>query len=195
MRTLCQLYSLADPLAFLQETAWKKVNWKTFVNTKIVAQHESEMRKKALTNWKLRFLNIQMTGLSGRPHPILSGVLTSHEAVKSRAHVKMLAGDYLCYATLAIERGSDPQCRLCPSTTGRPAPSEDIIHILTRCRGTEDTRWRMVPELLNTVAKFFPSNAILSQHDHQVLTQFILDCSSPNLPTSTRIDPNHLNLN
>ena len=109
--------------------------------------------------------------------------------------MKMLAGDYLCYATLAIERGGDPQCRLCSSTTGCPAPSEDIIHILTRCRGTEETRGRLIPELLKTVSKFFPSNAILSQHDHQALTQFILDCSSPNLPTSTRIDPNHPKIN
>ena len=194
VRNLCLLYNLPDPLALMQETAWKKDKWKTLVNTTIMTQHESKMRKEARTNRKLGFLNIELTGLSGRPHPILSGILTSHEVLKSRAHVKMLAGDYLCYATLAIERGGDPQCRLCTSSTGQPAPSEDITHILTRCRGTEDTRGRIIPELLNTVVKFFPSNAILSQHDHHTLTQFILDCSSPNLPTSTRIDPNHPNI-
>ena len=109
VRILCQMYDLPDPLALMKEAVWKKEKWKTLVNTKIITQHEKQMRQKALTNWKLGFLNIQMTGLSGRPHPILSDVLTSHEALKSRPHVKMLSGDKLCYATLAIERGGDPQ--------------------------------------------------------------------------------------
>jgi hypothetical protein len=103
------MYDLPDPLALMKEAVWKKEKWKTLVNTKIITQHEKQMRQKALTNWKLGFINIQMTGLSGRPHPILSDVLTSHEALKSRPHVKMLSGDKLCYATLAIERGGDPQ--------------------------------------------------------------------------------------
>ena len=51
----------------------------------------------------------------------------------------------------------------------------------------------MIPEMLNTVAKSFPTNMILDKHDHLTLSQFILDCSSPNLPTETRIDPNHRN--
>jgi hypothetical protein len=48
----------------MQETVWKKEKWKTLVNTKIVTQHETQMRKKTLTNWKLEFLNIQMACLA-----------------------------------------------------------------------------------------------------------------------------------
>ena len=102
----------------------------------------------------------------------------------------MLSGDYLCYATLAKERGSDPQCKICPSSSLSPAPKEDIIHILTRCRGTEEIRHRIIPEQLNAVLAINPLNDILQKHDHLTLTQFILDCFSPNLPNSIRIAPN-----
>ena len=103
----------------------------------------------------------------------------------------MLSGDYLCFATLAIDRGSDPQCRLCLVDSNTPAPIEDTVHILTRCRGTADTRNRLMPDLLNTVHKFFPNNKILEHTDHLTLTQFILDCSSLNLPSLIRIEPSH----
>jgi hypothetical protein len=79
-------------------------------------------------------------------------------------------------------RGTDPQCRLCPDTLSCLPPCEDIQHVLTKCRGTADVRTKMIPELLNTVAKFFPLNMILDCHDHLTLSQFILDCSSPNPP-------------
>ena len=70
------------------------------------------------------------------------------------------------HAILAKERGTDPRCRICSSTTYLPAPTEDIIHILTHCRGTADTRQRMIPNLLNTVHMFFPDNQILQKQDH-----------------------------
>ena len=101
----------------------------------------------------------------------------------------MLAGDYMCFNTLALERGSDPQCKLCLPGSDIPAPSEDIIHILTSCRGTADMRSRIFRELLNVVYKFFPTFTILDTRDEHTLTQFILDCCSPNLPILTRLDP------
>ena len=103
----------------------------------------------------------------------------------------MLAGDYLCFATLAKERGTDAECRLCRTSVDSRAPTENIIHILTLCRGTADTRQRLFADLLNTVLWYFPDNQILQQQDHQTLTQFILDCSSPNLSNLTRINPCH----
>ena len=102
----------------------------------------------------------------------------------------MLSGDYLCSTTLAKERGSDAQCKICPSSSLSPAPEEDIIHILTRCRYTAEIRQRIIPELLNAVLAINPSNDIPQKHDHLTLTQFILDCFSPNLPNSIRIAPN-----
>ena len=193
VRILCQTYQLPDPLTLMQGDPWPKEKWKTLINTRITVYHETVLRRKALGNWKLSFLNVQLTGLTGRHHPVLSGLFTTHDVSRLRPHVKMLAGDYTCYATLAIERGTDPQCRLCPATLSCPPPSEDIQHVLLRCRGTADVRTKMIPELLNTVAKFFPRNKILDHHDHLTMIQFILDCSSPNLPSTTRIDPNHIN--
>ena len=149
------------------------------------------MRSNALGNFKLEYLNVQASGLSGRPHPVLSWVMTTRDVAISRPHIKMLAGDYMCYANLAHDRGLDPQCRVCQVLHHHPAPTENLMHLLTRCRATADTRDRIMPELINTVAKYFPSNRILFGPNHSILTQFILDCSSLNLPTNTRVPPIH----
>ena len=190
LRILCTIYQLPDPLQLLDGSLWSKQRWKDHTQEKVLAYHEAILRKKALSNSKLRFLNVQLSGLSGRIHPTLSGINTTQDVVRSRQHIKMLSGDYLCYATLAKERGSDPQCKICPSSSLSPAPKEDIIHILTRCRGTAEIRQRIIPELLNAVLAINPLNDILQKHDHLTLTQFILDCFSPNLPNSIRIAPN-----
>ena len=189
VRILCETYHIPDPLAFLQGALLSKETWKTMVQTKITVHQETNMRRKALSNWKLNFLNIQLSGLTGRIHPILFGIKTTQDAKHARPHIKMLAGDYMCFNTLALERGSDPQCKLCLPGSDMPAPSEDIIHILTSCRGTADVRSRILPELLNVVDKFFPTCTILDTRDEHTLTQSILDCSSPNLPILTRLDP------
>ena len=80
---------------------------------------------------------------------------------------------------------NSPACLLCD------CPLDSIEHILAICRATADTRNRLLPELLNTVAKVQPLCAILDcYNDPAITTQFILDCSSPNLPESFRI-PSH----
>ena len=150
--------------------------------TAIVAYYEKTWRLKAATNSKLKFLNVQATGLTGRPHPVLSGILTTQEVTRSRVHVKMLAGDYPCYSYLASDRGQDESCRLC---------KEDMVHLLTLCRGTADTRARLTPVLLNTISQRFPTNGILDKPNHSQLTQLILDPTSLNLPMTIRIPPNH----
>jgi hypothetical protein len=48
-----------------------------------------------------------------------------------------------------------------------------------------------MPEVLNTVLKLFSSDKILENHEHRTMPQLILDCSSLNLSSTTRIDPNH----
>jgi hypothetical protein len=107
---------------------------------------------------------------------------------------KMLSGDYLCYicyAKLPCDRCVDPHCCVCKAHSHHPAPGEDLVHLLTRCRATADTRDRIMPVLINTVAQYFPSNGLLSNPNHGSLTQFILDCSSLDLPTNIRIHPSH----
>ena len=127
---------------------------------------------------------MQCTGLSGRIHPALSWVCSTKDVEKIRVSLKMLAGDYLCSANLARDRGQDPSCLLCKEF------EEDLCHLLTTCRATASTRTRLLPDLLNIVAVFFPSNALLNMHSLVLLTQFILDPTSLNLPNNMRIQPN-----
>ena len=110
-----------------------------------------------------------------------------------RPHLKMLSGDYLCFAYLASDRGLDPSCRLCQSLSHLPVPSEDLEHLLARCKATGETRNRYLPEVLNTVAKYFPTSKILNNTNTDILTQFLLDCSSLNLSQDFRIPNNHPN--
>ena len=131
------------------------------------------MRKKALSKWKLDFLNIQLSGLTGRIHPILFGIHATQDAKHARPHVKILAADYMCFSTLAIEWDSDTQCKLCYPGTAILSPSEDITHILTSCIATADVRKRILPKLLNIISKFFPPISILDSGHLQSNLYFI----------------------
>lgn len=192
IKLLFRLYSLPDPLTLISSSPWPKERWKVVTKTAIVAFYEETWRQKAATNSKLEFLNVQVTGLTGRPHPVLSGILTTQEVTRSRVHVKMLAGDYPCFAYLSSDRGQDASCPLCKHVDPhQPAAVEDMVHLLTRCRGTADTRTRLTPVLLNVISKHFPTNSILEQPNHVHLTQLILDPTSLNLPMTIRLAPNH----
>ena len=196
LRIIFQLYNLPDPLILLSSNLWPKERWKTHTKIAVTSYYEAIWRQKAASNYKLEFLNVQISGLSGKPHPILSWVLTAQDALKIRIHIKMLAGDYLCYAYLARDRNSSPHCRLCQSLTSspNPVPTEDMVHLLTRCRATTDTRTRILPDLLNIVRQYFPENKLPDSPSHYILTQFILDCTSLNLPQTVRISPSHPDL-
>ena len=191
VRIILQLYNLPDPLLLLDTLPWSKERWQQHTKAVVTSHHESILREKAGSNLKLSYLNVQATGLSGRTHPVLSWLLTSRDVALIRPHLRMLAGDYQCYAYLSHDRGLEPHCRLCKTISNNPAPAEDLAHVLTRCRATSDIRNKYIPDLFNTVASFLPSNRLLSSTTHEHLTQFILDCSSLNLPISMRIPPNH----
>jgi hypothetical protein len=92
LRLLFQIYHLPDPLTLLSSPLWPKETWKILIKTTITAFYEAIWREKASRNSKLFFLNVQVTGLAGRPHPVLSGGMSTQEVVRSRIHVKMLSG-------------------------------------------------------------------------------------------------------
>ena len=190
IRIIFQLYGLPDPLLLLDDQPWPKDRWNSHTKTLVTAYHETAWREKALSNYKLQYLNVQCTGLSGRPHPVLLWVQTTQDVAIVRPLIKMLCGDYLCYDYLSHDRGIDSHCRLCSSYT-HTAPVENIEHILTQCKATRDTRQKRLVVLLNTVAYPYSSNRLLSNPSSVHLTQFILDCSSLNLPTDTRVSPDH----
>ena len=192
LRLLFQLYDLPDPLALMSSNPWPKETWKLTTKTAVTVYHERKWRELAAGNSKLSFFNVQTLGLSGRPHSVLSNILTTQEVPRSRVHLKMLAGDYPCHAYLGSDQAKDDTCPLCQSLfPDQPAPIEDMVHLLTRCRATTDTRGRFTPELLNKISKFFPNNPIVDLPNQTHLTQLILDPTSLNLPPTIRISPGH----
>ena len=191
VRTIFLLYSLPNPLELLSTTPWPKKRWKDHANAVVISYHESALRSRAANNRKLQYLNVNCTGLAGKSHPILSWVHTTQDVVTVRPHIKMLAGDYLCYDILSKDRGVDPHCRLCSKPPSLAAAVEDYEHLLTGCSATRDTRTDRLTTLLNTVSYYNENNKILNSTSNELLTQFLLDCTSLNLPSDSRIPPNY----
>ena len=88
MKHLSIKYNIEDPLTCLRRDPPEKSQYKEYINTKISAYYESELRLSAKTNSKMTYLNISVAGLRGRPHPALSGQLTSKDVKNSRIHLK-----------------------------------------------------------------------------------------------------------
>ena len=137
-------------------------------------------------------MNVQTSGLSGKPHPVLSHILPTQEVMHSRVHSKMLAGDYPCNLYISRDPQQDPSCLLCLSEfPEKPAQTEDMVHLIARCRVTADIRARILPNLFNTLSAHLPSNGLLQHPNQMNITQFILDPTSLNLPHDIRISPTH----
>ena len=183
VQLLCQQYGLPSPLTLLQSAAWSKEAWNTFVKSKITAWHEQKLRRLSLSNSKMAYLNVQLYGLSGRHHPALHHILTTQDAKKLRLHLKFLTSDILTNERMSLDQPSiSPACVLCD------APIDSLEHVLVSCRATADVRDRLFPELMNTVAQVQPMSHILLSHPPaSTLTQFVLDCTSFNLPDSIRV--------
>ena len=128
VRAVFSQYSLPDPLQLLSSVPWSKERWKSHVTALVISYHEASLREQAASNTKLQYLNVKCTGLIGKPHPILTWVQTTQDVATVRPHVKMLAGDYLCYAFLSHDRGLDLHCRLCSPPTSHPKQVEDYEH-------------------------------------------------------------------
>ena len=130
----------------------------------------------------MTYLNVQVHGLSGRPHAALQNICSTQDAKKLRLHLKFLTCDYLTNDRLAYDQpGRSAACSLC----GSP---DSIKHVLVTCRSTDSVRSRLLPELLNVVVHVQPNCMILNgQQSPDTLAQFVLDCTSFNLPDSVRI--------
>ena len=189
VQILCQKYSLPSPLYLLESgPAWSIESWKCLVKTRIAVWFEKDLRSKAATNIKLQYLNVQLLGLGGRPHPALLSINTTQDARKLRPHLKFLTGDFFHGFRRAQDHpGTDPSCKLCS------APEETTEHILTICPSLSEVRQRLFPELMNRVASVQPSCRILQSSTSAILTQFILDCTSINLEESFRIPAHNYN--
>ena len=107
----------------------------------------------------------------------------SSEQTTNRHHLKCLTCDFLTNERLAMDQPNhSPACNLCG------APVDSLEHVLVVCRATCEVRDRLLPELLNIVVNVQPMCAILQSYTlPSILTQFILDCTSLNLPDKYRI--------
>ena len=159
----------------------------TLVKTKIITWHERNQRMLAQDNSLMVYLNVQLIGLHGGTHPALHNIFSTQEAKKLRVHLKFLTCDYPTNKKLSLLKLSTSEnCCLC---TGQH--SETVEHVISLCRATSCVRERLYPELVNAIAKVQPQCRILTcPPPSNILTQFILDCTSLNLPEDVRI-PSH----
>ena len=197
VRHLARLYGLPDPLCLLDQPPPAKSSWKEDVNTAITAYHERELRELAEENSKMKWFNVSMLGLQGKPHPLLQDVVTAHEVKKLRCQLKMLCGDFYCYSIKAENTGGSPHCRLCL------APVEDLPHVLSTCSAMGELRQTIVRELEATLtfqshklfAKVLTSEEFLQLvTSEDLFTQFLVDPTSFNLPDKYRININDAKL-
>ena len=122
------------------------------------------------------YINVQLLGLSGRAHSALHYLDNAQDVRKFRSHIKLLTCD------LIPDPAAPPLCHLC----GNAALSSE--HMLFLCSSTAEVMRRMLPDLLNVVAHVdTPSRLLKYIPPTSLLTQFLLDCSSFNLPDDIRI--------
>ena len=180
VQIICRKYGLPPPLSLLSMPAWPKTQWDTLVKTRITAWHESSLRSLAEHNSKMKYLNVQLHGLSGRAHPANLNIRTTQDVKKLRLHLKFLTCDILNDTSSA-----GPACSLCKQPSAGADPTE---HVLVSCQALSEVRGRIFPQLMNAVSQVQPMSGILAYNvPPPILTQFILDCTSLNLPDSIRI--------
>ena len=129
----------------------------------------------------MKHFNVQLSGLSA-----LHNICNTQDAKKLRLHLKFLTCDFTTNERLSMNKPCiSPACDLCY------ADVDSIEHVLVSCRATADIRSRLYPVLMNVVSQVQPISSILQYHPPpSILAQFILDCTSLNLPDSIRV-PSH----
>ena len=177
IKSLSAMYGMEDPAKLISQPPPSKSEFRNIVHTKITVYHEKKLRAAAITNSKMTYLNVSLKGLNGRPHPALSGIITTQSVKKSRAHIKMLTDDLYTYEKKSKYQGGSSQCMICSSEN-----TEDLVHILTACKTYQDTRLRILlqMEIICLRAKS-EINFKTIKCNQIILTQFILDCTSINL--------------
>ena len=174
IQLLCLKSDLPSLLSLLQSTPWPKSS-----KTWVTIWHEKFLKEKSLTNSKMKYLNVQLLGLSGQPHKVLHNISTTQEAKKLRLNIKFLTNDYMTNERRSLDQPSiSSACVLCEALL------DSTEHVLASCRSTSHVRDRLLPELLNTVAMVQPLCQILEMDPSpspHILIQFVLECSSPNI--------------
>ena len=181
IKNLAQLYQIEDPLECMKRETPQKAQFSEYILTKITVFYENELRLLASKNSKMKFLNVGTTGLRGCHHPALFGIFTTENVSKLRPHIKMLCDDLYTYEMKSKYQEGSPHCRLCQ---GPPENSENLIHILTSCQAYSEVRSKIFIEMNNVCEQSKSQvNFLDIRSNPETLTQFILDCTSLNLPS------------
>ena len=187
IRNLAQMYDIQDPLTVIHQKPPPKEEYNEYIRTKITVYYEKQFRTSSSTNSKMLYLNVNVKGLNGRCHPALQNISSTNDVKRLRPHIKMLCSDLYTYEIKAAYQGGSPHCRLCQgdSDENRTQPQlvENISHILTKCSAYAEARTRIFHqmEIICSQSKCeINFKNILKDPEH--LTQFILDCTSLNLP-------------
>ena len=173
VRNLSRRYGLEDPIICLRKDAPSKAAYKELVKTKITAYFETNLRIATAQNSLMTYLNVTTAGLTGRHHPALSNLITTHDVKLSRPHLKFLSGNYLTYSIKATQSGGSSHCRICLD------PCESVSHIINSCHGMNDERDKILQEYkslcMNTKNKIDFEKI---SEDEAFLCQFFLDPTS-----------------
>ena len=91
IQLLCMTYGLPNPSSLMKiSPPWSRDDWNHMVKIRVTAWHERKLRSTSTLNSKMAYLNVELQGLSGRPHPVLMKILNVQEIKKVRAHLKSL---------------------------------------------------------------------------------------------------------
>ena len=176
VQLLCMTYGLPEPLLLMKTSPpWNKSDWNDLVKTRVTAWHERKLRSSSTNNSKMRYFNVDLIGLSGRPHPALNKIVNVQE-------IKFLTSD-LKHKYNQENYDQSSSCHLCREETLCV-----VEHLLVTCRKSLEIRSRMFPELVNAVASVWPKcNILVCEPSPKILLQFILDPTSFNLPNDIRL--------
>ena len=86
---------LPSPLLLMQSgPSWSKEDWHCLVKTRVAIWFENYLRRLSIGNSKMKYLNVQISGLTGASHPALHNISTTQDAKKLRFHLKFLTCDF-----------------------------------------------------------------------------------------------------
>ena len=91
---------------------------------------------------KCFFLNIDLHGLTGRPHPALLNIFCKQDVKKLRVHLKFLTCD-VSNSCMLSDRNN--RCLLCFAKCS-------VEHVLVSCPANKSIRESLLPSLLNRVS-------------------------------------------
>ena len=185
---LSELYGTDTPLLCLEQTPPDRDTIKNYYKTKIIQFHEKEQRQLAKSNSSMKYLNVDLLGLSGKIHPIISNIYTSKEVETAIPHIKMLCLNYYTCELKSKYKGGSDKCPRCIDYK-----TDNIQHILTSHISEKGYNILLDIEEICTRSDSQLSLNKIYQNEED-FCQFILDPTSMNLTSRISFDDSYLSI-